>query len=121
MAPLDPSAAKEMIAKYAATRKRLIDETYGINDTRSIWFSIEQLKNFVNGLDDNASGIRIYLGAYSNAAAVYTDQTTIVAIQTVDVGNGRHVDTLQDPHCGGPGNGSDPYNHGLLCPPDTGC
>lgn len=150
MATLDLKTAQEMVDHYAITRKKLIDSTYGINDTLGIWYSVAQLKNFVASLSDDATGVRLYLAAYADDSNLYPDQTTIVAIETVGDQLGRNIDKLgsylrrgndgegDGGHDGGHGGGhgghgghggghggygggGDPYNHGILCPPNTDC
>jgi len=116
MVPLELSVAKEMVARYNSTRKTLIDETYDINDTRSIWFSIDGFKDFVNNLPENASGVRIHLVAYGQNAR-YPNQTTVIWTPTVEQGY-QHVDVLRK---GGESFAADKtmiaWNAGKDCPP----
>ncbi|MDB5003442.1 MAG: hypothetical protein JWQ34_1667 [Mucilaginibacter sp.] len=121
MLPIEVSTAKEMVARYQATRKTLIDETHGINDTRSIWFDIEGLKNFINNLPENASGVRVHLAAYDQGNKHAPNQTTVIFTGTIEKGYG-HVDvldkddslwTIEDDVMG-------PFNAGRTCPPLCG-
>lgn len=123
MATMDLQTAQDMVDHYVATRKTLIDDTYGINDTIGVWFSKAQLQNFVDSLSDDATGVRIYLAAYEDDQAVYPDQTTIIAIETVGDQLGNHIDRIGQARrgLGYTGAGSDPYNHGVLCPPNNDC
>jgi hypothetical protein len=117
MVPIELSAAKEMIAHYEDTRKTLIDETHGINDTRSMWFDIEGFKKFVNNLPENASGVRIHLAAYDQTNEHYPNQTTVVFTGTIEQGS-RHIDvmennslwSIEDDVMG-------PFNMTKICPP----
>jgi hypothetical protein len=118
MVPVELSTAKEMVARYEATRKALIDETHGVNDTRSMWFDIEGIKNFINNLPENASGVRIHLAAYGQDDEHYPNQTTVVFTGTVEQ-DYRHVDvmennslwSIEDDLMG-------TFNMGRLCPPN---
>jgi hypothetical protein len=116
MGTIDPAVAKEMVKKYAETRKKLIDQTYGIDDTISIWFSVDEIKKFVASLSPDASGARIYLGVYSDAYPYTPDQTCIIAIQTTKDSSGNDVDSLQQEKLAAEGGGN-PYNQGKVCPP----
>jgi hypothetical protein len=114
MGTINPAVAKDMVKKYAETRKKLIDQTYGIDDTVSIWFSIDEVKKFVDGLSPDASGVKIYLATYKDAYPETPDQTCIIAIQTIKDASGKDVDSLQQENLTG---GGDPFNNGKLCPP----
>jgi hypothetical protein len=117
MVPIELSAAKKMIARYQATRKKLIDETHGINDTRSVWFDIEGIKNFINNLPENASGVRMHLAAYGPDNEHYPNQTTVVFTGTIDQGH-RDVDVMQNNSLWGiEDDVMGPFNISRLCPP----
>lgn len=116
MGTIDPAVAKEMVKKYADTRKKLIDETYEINDTVSVWFSADDVQKFVASLSPDASGVRIYLGVYNDDYPYTPDQTCIIAIQTTKDSFGNNVDMLQQEKLIAEGGGN-PYNQGKLCPP----
>jgi hypothetical protein len=119
MGKIDHAVAKQMVNNYAETRKKLIDQTHGINDTQSIWFSVDEVKQFVADLSAGATGVRIYLGAYDNDYPSTPNQTCIIAIETLkDASSGKHVDSMQQavaPLDGGGGGG--PANNGKVCPP----
>lgn len=113
MGKIDIMLAKQMVNNYADKRKRLIDQTYGINDTTSIWFSKDELDAFVAALPDSTTGIRIYLGVCNDDYLSTPDQTTIIAIGTfynpvgdVDLIGGYEADDAPVA-----------YNTGKLCPP----
>jgi hypothetical protein len=116
MVPLEVSTAKEMVARYSATRKTLIDKTYNINDTRSVWFSIDGFKNFVNNLPENASGVRVHLAAYDQNGRT-PNQTTVIFTATAEH-NYQHIDAIGK---GGELFAADktmtPWNSGKECPP----
>lgn len=123
MATMAITTAQVMVDNYTKTRRDLIDETYGINDTKAIWFSIDQVNNFMASLTPDISGVRFYLGVYGPDDARYPNQTTIIAIGTKKDENGKDIDplfTLGHGHWGG-GDDPSPYNHGALCPPATSC
>ncbi|SDQ00986.1 hypothetical protein SAMN05428975_5589 [Mucilaginibacter sp. OK268] len=120
MVPLKVSVANEMVARYQATRKTLIDESFGINDTRSIWFSIDGIRNFINNLPVDASGVRIHLAAYTQDNEHYPNQTTVIFIGTAEK-DGKDTDAMEtnvlfDIDLGVLG----PFNQGKPCPPVCG-
>jgi hypothetical protein len=120
MATIDLDIAKNMVKKYAETRRALIDETYHIRDTKAIWYSADELRSFVDSLSPEITGVRFYL-AVNEADMDFPDQTTIILIGTIDE-NGKNVDPIGKQH--GPpktGLGQDPFNHGDLCPPGKDC
>jgi len=118
MAKIDLNDAKAMVQHYVDTKLVLIDGTYKMNDTKSIWFSIEQVKAFMDTLTPDTTGVRIYLAAYGDKDA-YPNQTTVVAIGTkLDPATSRDVDSISHDVQSLTGDGgTDPYNTGKLCPP----
>jgi hypothetical protein len=124
MGVIDLQEAKDMVKKYAETRRALIDKTYHIRDTKAIWFSVDEMKAFVDGLTPDVTGVRFYLAVNEPDNILYPDQTTIILIGTVDDGTGKNVDPIGQPS-GPPGSGGGvgqiPFNHGSLCPPGTDC
>jgi hypothetical protein len=128
MGAMDLATAKAMVENYTVTRRMLIDNTYGINDTKAIWFSMDQVNAFVASLTPDNSGVRIYLGVYDAADPTYPNQTTVIAIGTTLDASGNNVDPIGQSTAqmlkiapAGGGGGSDPFNHGYLCPPNTDC
>ena len=107
-----------MVDHYNATRKTLIDKAHNINDTQSIWISLDKLKAFVNNLPEHATGVRIHLAAYDHDNQHYPNQTTAILIGTVE-GEAEHsdaleknsalIDDIEDP--------MGPFNQGKICPP----
>lgn len=100
-----------MVARYESTRKALIDKTYGINDTKSIWFDIASIKKFIDGLPAETTGVRIHLAAYDDTNAEAPGQTTVVLIGTL-ADDSDAVTTGKVPAAG-----FEPENSGKACPP----
>lgn len=117
MEPIDLSIAQKMVDRYAATRKKLIDKEHNINDTQSIWISLDKLKSFINNLPENATGVRIHFAAYDHENEHYPNQTTAILMGTVE-NDTQHTDAMED----GVGLLSSedpmgPFNQGKACPP----
>ncbi|SDE77930.1 hypothetical protein SAMN05216464_109159 [Mucilaginibacter pineti] len=111
MEKIDLQVAQGMIARYQTTRKALIDKTYGLNDTQSVWFDIASFKEFVAGLPAETTGVRVYLAAYDATQAKAPNQTTLVFIgtdadETDAISTGKVLIS-----------GFDPQNLGKECPP----
>jgi len=125
MGKIDLTVAKEMVNNYAETRKKLIDNAYGINDTQSIWFTVDEVKQFVANLSPQASGVRIYLGVYNGDYAYTPDQTCVIAIETTkDSSSGKDLDPIQQDsgetaqkRALDSGGSPAPFNQGKICPP----
>ncbi len=68
---ITPELAKNLNRLYIEQRHRLISATIGKEDANAIWYSIDELENYiaylkVQGLQKgyNVKGIRFYLGVY---------------------------------------------------------
>jgi hypothetical protein len=109
----------------------------GNEKTRAVWFSVTDLARIlalatstVNGITCN--GIRIYLAKYPTDNAdieppnpLYFNRETVVFVPTYDetIGNNtRHRDLFDVlAPINRPFDGNQGFNHGELCPPETGC
>lgn len=115
MKKIDLSHAKQMVDHYKATRKDLIDQTHGTNDTQSVWFDIASFKDFVAKLPEGATGVRIHFGAYDHSHDTTPHQTTLVLAGTV-AKDGDHVDAIADNSL--LADGLEAVNNGKSCPPE---
>ena len=111
MEKIDLKVTQEMIARYEATRKTLIDKAYGINDTLSVWFDIASFKDFVNNLPAETTGVRVHLAAYDDTQTKAPNQTTVVVIGT----NADESDAISTGKALVAG--LEPQNNGKECPP----
>ncbi len=118
MEPIDLSIAQKMVDHYAATRKTLIDKEHDINDTQSVWISLDKLKSFINNLPERATGVRIHFAAYDHKNDHYPNQTTVVLIGTVE-NHTEHKDAIEDGVLGplGSEDPMGPFNQTKPCPP----
>jgi hypothetical protein len=114
MKTIDLTIAKQMVERYETTRKKLIDGTYSINDTKSIWFDVAAFKDFVNNLPAETTGVRVYLAAYDEKQTKAPSQTTVVFIGTVNNGSGD-TDAILDSSV--LTTGLEAVNLGKECPP----
>lgn len=135
--PVD--TAKKLVRNFDERVFRRTDR-YGFNDTRCVWFPIEQLENLVKKVKcEKGDGVRFYLAAYnvncmpdSMYNTNYLDHTTLIMVSTFDSvdhpipGSTRH---RHFDYFGKKENGthigailtSDPQNRGEMCPPPNIC
>ena len=126
--------AKEMVNNYINTIGR--DGNGQLQNTVSVWFSLEQLNditNLLNAEQEESSqqtpnavtdGLRIYFANYGDAPPTghenYAGKNTVVLISTHSV-EGRpekHKDYFQNIT---QEVRTEPINRGGLCPPEKGC
>jgi hypothetical protein len=115
MEQIDLTVARQMVERYQATRKELIDSTYKIDDTKSVWFDIETFKAYVNNLPEKTTGVRVYLAAYDDQTSPTPSQTTVVFVGTESDGT-DNIDALQSGN-NAPDTGLGTVNNGKPCPP----
>lgn len=79
--------AKELNDNYNNTRHRLISSSIQKEDANAIWYSLEELENYIYYIKTegknkgyNVDGIRFYLGAYSNNPEKYNDKANMTTI-----------------------------------------
>ncbi|UMB53020.1 hypothetical protein MKD41_11825 [Lutibacter sp. A64] len=74
---ISPKQAKELNQQFIKTRSgelnkivQKLDNNPTEKDALSTWFSIEEIKNYINYVESknkNVNGLRVYFGSYSNA------------------------------------------------------
>ena len=72
MGKITKEEAKELNQNFVKTRAKAIDSTIGKKDAISCWFSIEELKEYIDFVEQEGkakgiavNGLRIYFGAYA--------------------------------------------------------
>ncbi|MDB5148939.1 MAG: hypothetical protein JWQ57_2959 [Mucilaginibacter sp.] len=119
MEPIDLKAAREMVERYKSTRKAIIDDHHGVNDTESTWISIDKLKEFVNNLPPEATGVRLHFGVHDSDHGNAPHQTSVAIVGTVaGAGEDEHIDAIQsDLVANLKVNGLTALSSGRDCPP----
>lgn len=65
----------EVTKEYQTRRWDVINQKLGIEDAKSIWFSLDRLQNFISGIEKSSAtlniqskdlGVRLYYGVYKN-------------------------------------------------------
>ena len=132
--------ARTIINNFA--RKASRNSEGKINETLSVWFSIDDVRKLLKNLEADYSasvavsketatdGVRIYFANYGNLGEIekpeYKDQNTLVFVSTrAQKGDknknfdyfGKHPHVSKDIKS----IALDPMNKGTLCPPDAGC
>jgi hypothetical protein len=104
---------------YMTQRWVYVKERTGLNDSRSSWFTLDELEAFFQNVRaQGGDGIRLFFGVYDANAPEYPGQQTIalVATQSTPTKGGIVHKLMQVATA----NGEDilGYNCGRLCPPD---
>jgi hypothetical protein len=122
---VDTKHVDSLLSTYKKERWIHNSKRIGKEDSLSVWYSIEELKEFIATAQNNgADGIKMYFGTYSKEAAkdeTHEDRQTIVLVATKnkEMENGRsfdksiHINTEN-------GNQILAYNLGRMCPPFCG-
>jgi len=137
--------AKRLVDNFKPRSAKLNRGQLVMPDTRSVWFSIQQLKSLVKQVDsiEHGDGIRFYFAAYDktpikgtvNVKPEYWDYSTLIMVSTRkrDGDSLHHYDyytapqklvnghNVSDVNHGGVIIMSVPQNQGELCPPPANC
>lgn len=85
-----------MVERYKSTRKAIIDDRHGVNDTESTWIPLDKLKEFIGNLPSEATGVRIHFGVHDADHKIAPHQTSIAIVGTVaGKGPDQHIDAIQ--------------------------
>lgn len=116
--------ANQLIRTYKRERWAYNTERIGKEDSLSLWWSIEEMENFIEVAKQNgADGLKFYFGAYDEnyqEVPEYQDRQTLVMVATkeskVETGI-RNKDIYVNTE-----NGKEilAYNRGGICPPACG-
>lgn len=81
---VDTAHVDTVIREYKQTRWAQNSERIGMEDTRSLWYSIEELEEFFSKCKSHgADGVRIYFGVYpKDFDTVYAGRQTAVLVAT---------------------------------------
>jgi hypothetical protein len=91
-------AVNEMVKNYQNGKHGLLSEQLGRPETKSGWYSRQQFEEIVQEMDyQNASGIRMYFGAYNAGHPQYANQLTVIFVPTeFDESTEEHKDIIID-------------------------
>ena len=99
----------------------LLSNAIGKSDSTSAWYSMEQFDEIVREMHlQDASGLRVYFGAYDSTDELYANQLTIIFVPTFkNEATGNHRDiVIEDPTSWGGRLGDPKYLDTIsLCPP----
>jgi hypothetical protein len=128
---LKMTTAKRLVKNFDGRTKQISKGGLVSSDTRTVWFSLKQLKPLIERIEaEGGDGIRFYLAAYDKTAKTdiktksnYFDFTTLVMVSTRD-SLGKHFDYFYDGKIKNRKGGiitATPENQGELCPPPAHC
>lgn len=91
-------AVNEMVKAYQNVKHPLLSQEIGKQETKSGWYSREQFEEMVQEMQyQNASGVRIYFGAYGSDHPEYANQLTVIFVPTeFDENTNQHKDIILD-------------------------
>lgn len=101
MSLITKQEAQQLNRNFINLKSDAMDKITGREDSNAVWFSIEDLENFLhiakNQLSDEGKvidGVRVYLGSYSNDYHVkeLSGMTTVFMVSTFKDENGTSID-----------------------------
>jgi hypothetical protein len=109
------------IDNYTKERWAANSEHIGKSDSRSVWYSIEELEEFLATAKENgANGVRMYFAVYSNdykAVPEYQNRQTIMMVASKAKRTEKGIES-KDVYVGTEdGSSILAYNAGSICPP----
>jgi hypothetical protein len=86
----------ERVCNFLSGKHIALSEALGREDTRAGWYSLEQLEELVREMHyQDADGLRIYFGAYSDSDLTYPGQLTVIFVPTfLDETTNLHTDII---------------------------
>ncbi len=106
--PISKDQAKKMIREYKEKRLKLIKDTYGIDDTKSVWFSREVFEQMLKA-HPKTDGIRIYFGVNYDGDLKGHQNVVLVGSKNEAVGGEKELHAQDDDE--------NIFDMGSLCPP----
>jgi hypothetical protein len=101
MSLITKEEAQELNRNFINSKSDAMDKITGNEDSNAIWFSIEDLENFLeiakNQLSEDGKvvdGVRVYLGSYSNdyPEKELSGMTTVFMVSNSKDENGNSID-----------------------------
>lgn len=88
----------ELVSNFLTNKHPLLSSPISKDESKSAWLSLEQFEQLVKEMYyQNADGVRVYFGAYSETHPTYANQLTIVLVPTyLHPVSGRHTDIIID-------------------------
>lgn len=111
-----------LIKNYKQTRWAANSERIGKEDSLSVWYSIEEIEEFLAvAKANNADGVKMFFGAYSpdyTEAEGYAERQTLVMVATKQSSTGQGIANKNVYINTDKGTNVLAYNCGRLCPPN---
>jgi hypothetical protein len=80
-------AAKDLNTRFISERSNIISQSINKDDANAVWFSIEELENYINYVkcegdkqNIDINGIRFYMGVYPNDPTNYQEKAGLSTI-----------------------------------------
>ena len=106
MKRITPTQAKSLNDNFVKTRSKAIDKAIGKKDAISSWFSLEEIKDYIDYVEKEAkdrkitiNGIRVYFGAYgkNEDKSVKKNMSTVFMVPTTPKQGSQQKDGSGDP------------------------
>ncbi|MGN6420508.1 MAG: hypothetical protein ACTHMC_23565 [Pseudobacter sp.] len=114
---VDVNHVNTLVRNYKQERWRQNSEHIGKDDTLSVWYSLEELEEFINkAKKSGANGIRLHFGAYPENFApnpLFSKQQTVVFVATKNKHDDEGGYTEKNVYVGAQ---ILAYNYGGMCP-----
>jgi hypothetical protein len=97
---INKTEVNSRIQNYLQHKHGLLSTAIGKPDSTSAWYSAEQFEEIVKEMHlQDASGIRVYFGAYDSNDELFANQLTVIFVPTFrneTTGNHRDI-VIEDP------------------------
>jgi hypothetical protein len=116
-AKINRATALSLIQRYKNILHSALQSKIGLYNTAYVWFSLADLKAFVDEMDEHqADGIRVYFGALNNPdnATLHNKQTVVFVCTKQVPDTDCHEEMIDDVTT----TVEDGYDFGSLCPPE---
>lgn len=121
---VDTAHVDNVISNYKKERWVHNSKRLGKEDSLSVWYSLEELEEFIAGAKDHgADGLRVYFGAYAEdfeERPMLAGRQTIVFVATKQKDSEDPLSNKDIYVSGEKGNTILAYNMGVPCPPLCG-
>lgn len=93
---INKTEVSNRVKNFQENKLPLLSNAIGKSDTTSAWYSVAQFEEIVKEMHlQNASGLRVYFGAYDENDELYANQLTVIFVPTfLNEATGGHRDIV---------------------------
>jgi len=95
---IEKDAVNYLVSNYQNGKHQLLSTAIEKSETKSGWYTRDQFEEMVREMEhQNASGVRVYFGAYDSNHPQYANQLTLIFVPTsFDENTETHKDIIID-------------------------